>query len=125
MRPLSFLAVSSLALIQSFVEGLTLPLSKVQRRSVNAQTQQELASVICPNSTIYGPNNANWTDETERYMQNIKPQIQLSVHPGCEDDVAKIVSMLISIANTILTPQRFNMPTITICRSMQSAVATP
>ncbi|KAK3178716.1 hypothetical protein OEA41_000853 [Lepraria neglecta] len=75
MRPLSFLAVSSLALIQSFAAGLTLPSSEAQirrtRRSVNAQTQQELASVISSNSTIFGPTDANWANETESNNHNI------------------------------------------------------
>ena len=129
MRPLSLIAVSSLALTQSFAAGLTLPSTETQirrtKRSVNAQTQQELASLISRNSTIFGPTDAKWANETERYMQNVKPQIQLSVHPGCEDDVEKIVRIFISIADMILTPRRFNTVTITISRSTQSAAVMP
>ena len=129
MRPLSFSTVSGLALIQSFAASLTLPSSESQirytKRSVNAQTQQELASVVSSNSTIFGPTSANWTNETERYMQNIKPQIQLSVRPGCEDDVKKIVSIFLLIATSILTPRRSNIVVIIISHSSQSAVATP
>ncbi|KAL8908672.1 MAG: hypothetical protein Q9171_005354 [Xanthocarpia ochracea] len=95
MWSLSFLTVSSLALIQSFVVGLTLPSNEAQiqrmKRSVNAQTQQELARVIGGDATIFGPTDANWGDATERYMQNIKPRVLLSVRPRREGDVAKIV----------------------------------
>ncbi|KAI1405306.1 hypothetical protein F4819DRAFT_501953 [Hypoxylon fuscum] len=61
------------------------------RRSVNAQIQQELSSVISSTSIIMEPNDADWANETERYMQSIKPRVQLSVRPGREDDVAVIV----------------------------------
>lgn len=109
MRQLSSLAVSSLALMQSIATGLTLPSPEVQirymRRSVNAQTQQELASNISSNSTIIGPTDPNWAYETERYMQNVKPQVQLLVRPGRESDVEKIVCIVISKANIVLTPE--------------------
>ncbi|KAL8856457.1 MAG: hypothetical protein Q9178_006927 [Gyalolechia marmorata] len=79
MWSLPFLTVSSLALIQSFVVGLTLPSNEAQiqrmKRSVNAQTQQELARVIGGDATIFGPTDANWGDATVRR----------------EGDVAKIV----------------------------------
>lgn len=95
------------------------------RRSVNAQIQQELSSVISSTSIIMEPNDADWANETERYMQSIKPRVQLSVRPGREDDVAVIVSVLTSIAHPVLTILRLDMPTNTISRSTQSAVATP
>ncbi|KAK3936557.1 hypothetical protein QBC46DRAFT_366841 [Diplogelasinospora grovesii] len=95
MRPLSFTAVSSLALIRSFAAGLTVPSSEAQiertRCSVSAQVHKELVSLLSSNATILGPSDANWANETERYMQNVKPQVCLSVRPGSEDDVAKIV----------------------------------
>ncbi|KAL8731367.1 MAG: hypothetical protein Q9166_003459 [cf. Caloplaca sp. 2 TL-2023] len=95
MLSLSLFTVSSLALIQSFAVGLVLPSNEAQiqrtKRSVNVQTQQELASVIKCNSTIIGPTDPNWANATERYMQNIRPQVQLSVRPSCEGDVAEIV----------------------------------
>lgn len=106
MPPLSFLAVSSLALIQSFTTGSTLPSSHLQTRrtsSVNVQVQQEIASIICRNSTIVSPNDANWTTQTERFMQNVKPRVQLSVQPGCESDVQKIVRAFMYIFNVFLT----------------------
>ena len=130
MWSLSFLTVSSLALIQSFVVGLTLPSNKAQiqrmKRSVNAQTQQELARVLGGDATIFGPTDANWGDATVRYMQNIKPRVLLSVRPRREGDVAKIVSLVfISITSDILKPRRFDMPIITISRFMRSPVAMP
>lgn len=99
MWNLYLLAVGGLALIESFAAGLTFSLANDHdyvprtRRSVNTQTQRELASFICSNSTIFGPTSTDWVDETERYMQNVNPQVELSVRPGCEDDVAKIVSV--------------------------------
>lgn len=130
MWSLSVLTVSSLALIQHFAVGLVLPSNEAQikrtKRSVNAQTQQELASVIKCNTTIIGPADANFAKATERYMQNIRPQILLSVRPTCEDDVARIVSVLsISIAYGLLTPSRFSIPIITTSRSTQSVEAMP
>lgn len=130
MWSLSVLTVSSLALIQHFAVGLVLPSNEAQikrtRRSVNAQTQQELASVIKCNTTIIGPADTNFANATERYMQNIRPQVQLSVRPTCEDDVARIVSVLsISIIYGLLTPSRFSIPITTTSRSMQSVEAMP
>ncbi|KAI9705766.1 MAG: hypothetical protein M1820_005014 [Bogoriella megaspora] len=95
MRSYSFISVFFLALIHSFAIGLIVPLSESEvgrmKRSLNTQTQEELASLICSNSTIVEPTDAKYITETERYMQNINPQVQLSVRPGCEGDVAKIV----------------------------------
>ncbi|KAI4221770.1 MAG: hypothetical protein LQ349_007769, partial [Xanthoria aureola] len=95
MWSLSVLAVSSLALVQSFAVGLVLPSNEAQilrtKRSVNAQTQQELASVLKCNTTIFGPSDPGFANATERYMQNIQPRILLSVRPSCEPDVARIV----------------------------------
>lgn len=99
MWSLSLLTVSGLALIQPFALGLVLPSNEAQikrtKRSVNAQTQQELASIIKCNTTIIGPADPNWANATERYMQNIRPRVQLSVRPTCEGDVARIVSVLL------------------------------
>ena len=98
MWSLSILAVSTLALVQSFAAGLVLPSDETQyrqtNRSVNAQTQQELASVLKCNTTIIGPSDPGWANATERYMQNIQPRVQLSVRPSCEQDVARIVSIV-------------------------------
>ncbi|KAI4118629.1 MAG: hypothetical protein LQ345_001358 [Seirophora villosa] len=95
MWSLSVLALSSLALVQSFAVGLVLPSNEAQilrmKRSVNAQTQQELASVLKCNTTIFGPSDPGFANATERYMQNIQPRILLSVRPSCEPDVARIV----------------------------------
>lgn len=130
MWSLSLLAVSTLALVQSFAVGLVLPSDEAQyrqtNRSVNAQTQQELASVLKCNTTIIGPSDPGWADATERYMQNIQPRVQLSVRPSCEQDVARIVSIvLISITDIISTPHRCDTPIATISHFMQSAVAIP
>lgn len=99
MWSFSFITVSSLALLQLFATGLVLPSNEAQyqhtNRSVNAQTQQELASIISRKSVIIGPTDADWINATERYMQNIKPRIQLSVRPGLEKDVPKIVSIVL------------------------------
>lgn len=127
---LSLLAVSALALVQSFAFGLVLPSDEAQirrsKRSVNAQTQQEIASVMKCNTTIVGPSDPGWANATERYMQNIRPQVQLSVRPSCEQDVARIVSIIMdSRVLSILTPRRCDTPIVTILHSMQSVVAIP
>ena len=90
----SLLALGLFSLLQSTVDGLALPVTEVHRRAINVQSQHELASLICPNSTIYAPTSSNWTELTLRYMQNISPQIELSVHPGCETDIPKIVRQI-------------------------------
>lgn len=130
MLSLSVLAVSGLALVQSFAVGLVLPSNEAQilrtKRSVNAQTQQELASVLKCNTTIFGPSDPGFANATERYMQNIQPRILLSVRPSCEPDVARTVSfVLVPITGEILTYRRCNTPITTTSRFMQSVGATP
>lgn len=93
-----FLALGSLSLVPLSVNGLVLQSSVAGAnkhftgRSINLQVQQGLAAVISNTSSIFTPTDAIWVDETERYMQNVQPQVQLSVRPGREEDVAKIVS---------------------------------
>lgn len=127
MRSFSFLATSSIALIQSAGASCMLLTSdgylQHTRRSINVQVQEELASAISQNSTITSPCDSNWLNATERYMQNVQPQVQLVVRPGIEDDVAKIVSILISIAVTILISSRSKLPTNIISRSTQLVAA--
>ncbi|KAL8994704.1 MAG: hypothetical protein Q9169_005389 [Polycauliona sp. 2 TL-2023] len=91
---LSGLAWSTLAFLPSFTTALTLPSSNGpirQSSSANVQIQQELATIICANSTIFSPDDTEWPGQIERYMQNVQPLPQLSVQPGCESDVQKIV----------------------------------
>ena len=96
MRTLTLLAASGFALLESLAAGFTLPMPETQlryaKRSINAQTQQELASTLSSDATIVGPSDPYWATETERYMLNIQPQVSFAVRPGCEDDVSKIVS---------------------------------
>ncbi|TGJ78772.1 hypothetical protein E0Z10_g9992 [Xylaria hypoxylon] len=95
MRSRLYFILGSLALLQTFTSGSKIPSFAAQirdmRHSENAHTKIELASLISRNSSIFSPLDAEWKNETERYMQNINPQVQLSVRPGLEDDVAKIV----------------------------------
>ncbi|KAL9639613.1 MAG: hypothetical protein Q9204_001023 [Flavoplaca sp. TL-2023a] len=96
MRPPPSLAASSLAFIQLFATGFTLPSSDVQIQqasSANLQIEQEIASIICQNSTIVSPNDTSWAIQIERFMQNVQPQIQLSVQPGSSGG-CKCVSLL-------------------------------
>ncbi|KAI0124765.1 hypothetical protein BJ170DRAFT_685647 [Xylariales sp. AK1849] len=101
MRSSLVLVVNSFALLRSFGACLTPQLSEADfRRSgrdVNVEIQLELASAISNTSVIISPSDASWVNETERYLLNVKPQVQLAVRPGTEEDVAKIVSILLSI----------------------------
>lgn len=94
----SSIALCGLALALPFVAGATLPVPQANNKRAecftSTQTQQQLASVLSKKATILGPADADWVDATERYMQQIQPTVCLSVRPGTEDDVAKIVSHL-------------------------------
>ena len=92
----SSIVLCGLALVFPFVNGATLPVSELNNKRAecftSTETQQELASLLSNKATILGPAHANWADATERYMQQVQPTVCLSVRPGTEDDVAKIVS---------------------------------
>ncbi|KAH6848033.1 hypothetical protein B0I37DRAFT_376488 [Chaetomium sp. MPI-CAGE-AT-0009] len=91
----SYISLCGLALVSGFVASTTIPISEVNKQQegcvASTETQQQLASLLSNKATILGPTHADWADATERYMQQIQPTVCLSVRPGVEDDVAKIV----------------------------------
>lgn len=56
--------------------------------------QQELGPQLSNGSLIFGPNNTDWAEATERYNQLAPPDIQVVVIPALESDVSKIVSIV-------------------------------
>lgn len=97
---LSCAAVGSLAFLPSASAGSSLGLFEAEigytsrSESLSVQLEQQLVPLLSSTATIHRPTDANWANETERYMQDIKPRVQLSIHVGTEEDVATVVSCL-------------------------------
>lgn len=65
----------------------------ITRRQFNiSQAQYELGSQLSSIATIFGPEDPDWANATERYSTYAPPTIQLVVIPGEECDVPIIVN---------------------------------
>lgn len=60
--------------------------------NVSSQAKEQLISILSNRSTIYLPSDPEWADETERYNDLARPNIQLVIQVGEESDISKIVS---------------------------------
>ncbi|CAJ2508335.1 Uu.00g133610.m01.CDS01 [Anthostomella pinea] len=55
------------------------------------QIASELGPQLSSTSNIFGPDDARWTNATERFQALVRPDVQLVVQPGQESDVPTIV----------------------------------
>jgi len=105
MQRFSFLVACGLAIIRP----LTAQFLDTRDALIPLQVQRELSLLLSHNSTIIGPSDADWANETERYNDVVQPHVQLVVQPGLESDIPKIVSILTSSADgeSFLFPPSF------------------
>ncbi|KAI1499778.1 hypothetical protein F5X99DRAFT_410695 [Biscogniauxia marginata] len=104
-------AASSLILLQSLVAASPLAclngICPYTRTNLTVDiVAQELGPQLSNTSNIFGPSDSRWADATARYQDYNKPNIQLVVEPGREEDIPKIVRYANSNSLGFLTVNR-------------------
>ncbi|KAK7913843.1 FAD binding domain-containing protein [Apiospora marii] len=95
-----YLLVWGLILLRAFVAASPVALNTpyyFQRDAVTraelplATIQQELGSLLSPESVVIFLSDARWNEVTRRWRTTAPPDVQVVVQPGSEDDVPEIV----------------------------------
>ena len=122
----------SLGLLQALVAASPVPHpaephyfkpNPITRRNLSIATlQSELGPRLSPGTLIFGPDNADWANATDRWNEYAVPEIQVVVVPAQESDVSKIVRavrelsgivslvMLITGAGQVLQREQHRVP---------------
>ncbi|KAI0013975.1 hypothetical protein F4779DRAFT_625066 [Xylariaceae sp. FL0662B] len=87
MHPFHFIVACSLALIQP----LAAQLLDLWGAVVASKVEEEPGPLLSNITTFFTSRDADWANETERYSNIVRPQIQLVVRPGTESDIPTIV----------------------------------
>ncbi|KAI3324037.1 FAD binding domain-containing protein [Xylariaceae sp. AK1471] len=96
MAPIPSLAVYGTLLLQSLVVATPFPRyfqrNIITRRNLTTSTvERELGPILSTNTLIFGPENPEFSEAASRWDEFVRPDVEISVEPAQESDIAKIV----------------------------------
>ncbi|KAI1120195.1 Glucooligosaccharide oxidase [Nemania abortiva] len=105
---------SSLVLGSPALKCLYGACSITSRSLPSSQIASQLGPQLSSTSSIFGPDDARWTNSTLRFQGLSHPRIQLVVQPGQESDVATIVQYANSKSLPFMATNRRHSLTLTV-----------